>query len=308
MRWQGSDNGRRDDLQDVRGTRPARGGAMKLGGGSLVVVIIAAVLSQVTGINLMGLVGGGGAGGGGNAGGSAGAPAQTNVPVEDTEQTREMKVFLNRVMNDVQDVFAAQFSQERLGQPYRLSKLKVFAEAVQTSCGVAGADTGPFYCPGDEFAYLDMSFFKTLADKLDAPGDFAQAYVIAHEMGHHAQKILGVNDLVAQKQRALSEEEGNQWSVRQELQADCYAGVWGHYKQPGKSTGGFVLEPGDIDEGIKAALEIGDDRLQTRAGGGVNPEQWTHGSSAQRIAWFRRGLEAGKFSACDTFSGAYKSL
>lgn len=305
MRWQGSDDGGRNDLEDVRGTRPVGGGgALKLGGGSIVVVIIAAVLSQVTGINLMGLVGGGG----GSRGGAQTTTQQANVPVQDTEATQQMKLFLNRVMNDVQDVFAAQFRAEQMPEAYRLSKLKVFSEAVQTACGVAGADTGPFYCPGDEYAYLDMSFFETLARELGAPGDFAQAYVIAHEMGHHLQKILGTNAKVAEKQRALSEAEGNQWSVRQELQADCYAGVWGHYKQPGISQNGFVLETGDIDEGIKAALEIGDDRLQKRAGARVNPEQWTHGSSEQRIRWFRRGLDNGKLSSCDTFSPAYTSL
>lgn len=302
MRWQGSGNDERNDVEDIRGTRPAGGGgALKLGGGSIVVVIIAAVISQVTGVNLMGLVGGGG---------SITNPSsqQATVPVQDTEESRAMKLFLNRVMNDVQDVFGARFTAEQMPEAYRLSKLKIFSEAVQTACGVAGSDTGPFYCPGDEFAYLDMTFFQTLARQLDAPGDFAQAYVIAHEMGHHLQKILGTNAKVQQKQRSLSEEEGNQWSVRQELQADCYAGVWGHYKQPGKSRDGFILEPGDIDEGIKAALEIGDDRLQKRAGAQVNPEQWTHGSSAQRIRWFRQGLDTGKLGACDTFSTAYTSL
>jgi predicted metalloprotease len=174
----------------------------------------------------------------------------------------------------------------------------LFDGAVQSACGRASASAGPFYCPGDSKVYLDMSFFRELDQRFGAPGDFAQAYVVAHEVGHHVQNLLGLSDQVERaQQRARSQAQANGYSVRLELQADCFAGVYGHFNSQ-------YLDPGDVEEGLRAAAAIGDDRLQTQARGTTSPETWTHGSSAMRVRWLKRGLESGDPASCDTFKAA----
>jgi len=203
--------------------------------------------------------------------------------------------FVSVVLRDTEDTWTQIFRQH--GDSYQPPTLVLFTQATQTGCGVGEAVMGPFYCPSDRKVYLDLSFFQELADRFGAPGDFARAYVVAHEVGHHVQTLTGVSDRVA----AAREQEGrtgsNQLSVRQELQADCYAGVWGHY-----AARDNLVEPGDAEDGLRAAAAIGDDRLQRQSQGRVVPESFTHGSSAQRVEWLKRGLESGRLESCDTFS------
>jgi hypothetical protein len=186
------------------------------------------------------------------------------------------------------------------GGRYQAPRLVLFTEAVQSACGLSSAAVGPFYCPPDQKVYIDLAFFRELDERFGAPGDFAQAYVVAHEVGHHVQNLLGTADRVHAARSEASEADANALSVRMELQADCYAGVWAHHA----ATQRQMLEEGDVEEGLRAAAAIGDDTLQRRAQGRVAPESWTHGSSEQRVSWFRRGLESGRLDACDTFSGA----
>ncbi|HKX12445.1 MAG TPA: neutral zinc metallopeptidase, partial [bacterium] len=174
-----------------------------------------------------------------------------------------------------------------------------FSEAVQSACGLSSAAVGPFYCPADQKVYLDLSFFNELSQRFGAPGDFAQAYVIAHEVGHHVQTLLGISGQVSELQQRVSRDQANELSVRQELQADCFAGVWGYRAE----TLSGIIEPGDFEEGLSAAAAIGDDRLQRLGRGQVQPESWTHGSSEQRVRWLKRGLQSGDPKDCDTFSG-----
>ncbi len=182
-----------------------------------------------------------------------------------------------------------------MGHPYQKPKLVLFEGRVASACGMASAAVGPFYCPADSNVYLDTAFFRELNQRFGAPGDFAAAYVIAHEVGHHVQNLLGISDQVQTAQgRARSKEQANEYSVRLELQADCFAGVYGHFNQQ-------ILEPGDVEEGLRAAAAIGDDMIQKQAQGYVAPESWTHGSSQMRVRWLRRGLESGDPAACDTF-------
>ena len=210
----------------------------------------------------------------------------------------EVKDFVSVVLADTEDTWRELF--RRMNREYRDPTLVLFTGSVQSACGIAGAASGPFYCPGDHKLYLDLSFFRELRDRFRAPGDFAQAYVIAHEVGHHVQTLLGISrQTMAQRERA-SRAEANALSVRQELQADCLAGVWAHHAQQTRQ----ILEPGDIDEALNAASAIGDDRLQRQTQGRVVPESFTHGTSAQRTRWFRQGFSAGEVGACDTFSAA----
>ncbi len=185
-----------------------------------------------------------------------------------------------------------------LGPQYEDPRMVLFSGGVQSACGTASAAVGPFYCPGDHQLYLDLSFFDDMSQRLGAPGDFAQAYVIAHEVGHHVQNLMGIADKINRLQRQVSKTEGNALSVRMELQADCFAGVWGHHAKRERD----LIEPGDFEEGLRAASAIGDDRLQKQSRGYVQPESWTHGSSEQRMTWLKRGLETGDPNVCDTFS------
>jgi predicted metalloprotease len=218
------------------------------------------------------------------------------APPEGAGVNDEGREFVEVVLLDTEETWHQLFRER--GGTYQEPALVLFDGAVQSACGMAGSAVGPFYCPADQQVYLDLSFFRDLSQRLGAPGDFAQAYVIAHEIGHHVQTLLGTSQRVAEARRQLSGPESNALSVRVELQADCYAGVWGHHAQLEAN----FLEAGDIEEGLGAAAAIGDDRLQRRSQGQVVPESFTHGSSEERARWFRKGLEAGTPEACDTFT------
>ncbi len=254
-----------------------------MGIGGLVLVL---ALSWLTGTDLTSLLT------------EVGGPASSGAsggPVQSTPEEERMVDFVDAVARDTQDTW-----QRALGGRYQQTTVVLFRDAVESACGFAQSATGPFYCPPDRRVYLDLGFFDDLARKLDAPGDFAQAYVIAHEFGHHVQNLLGLSER-AQRDRRTGEDSA---SVALELQADCFAGVWGHAaSQRGRAAAGKVeLDPGDVEEGLQAAASIGDDRLQRMSRGRVSPESFTHGSSAQRVEWFRRGLQSGDPGACDTFA------
>jgi len=209
----------------------------------------------------------------------------------------DLRDFVATVLADTEDTWRALFS--RMGREYRDPRLVLFNGAVQSACGIAGSATGPFYCPQDQKVYLDLDFFRALRERFRAPGDFAQAYVIAHEVGHHVQKQLGISDrMMAERQRGGS--QANAASVRLELQADCFAGIWAHHAERTR----HILEAGDVEEALNAAAAIGDDRLQRQTQGRVAPETFTHGTSKQRVQWFTRGIESGDLRRCDTFGGS----
>jgi predicted metalloprotease len=217
-------------------------------------------------------------------------PASPGSPGDD-----ELKHFVSVVLGSTEDVWTGILRQS--GRQYRVPKLVLFTDQVQSACGVAGSSAGPFYCPGDQKVYIDLAFYRDLKEKLGAPGDFAQAYVIAHEVGHHVQRLLGISDKVHSAQSRMARSEANDLSVRLELQADFFAGVWASQaRQKG------LLETGDIEEALGAASAVGDDRLQRRAQGRVVPDSFTHGTSEQRVRWFRKGLETGDFKQGDTFN------
>ncbi len=272
MRWRG---GRRS--QNVEDRRGAGGVAVGGGIGAIVLTLIALAFGVDPGVVLQG--------------GNGAAPPPT---AEDDETAQ----FVSTVLAYTEDVWQQIFQQEA-GEPYREPTLVLFSGATQSSCGLGQAAMGPFYCPLDQNVYIDLSFFRDL-DRLGAPGDFAQAYVIAHEVGHHVQTLLGISQEVRARSQQLSQGEANALSVRQELQADCFAGVWANRAH--QMAG--IIQPGDIEEALGAASAIGDDRLQRQGQGYVVPESFTHGTSAQRVRWFRRGFESGDPEACDTFSAA----
>ncbi len=219
-----------------------------------------------------------------------------STPTQTTSQPQDdMGKFVSVVLADTEDTWNPLFRQ--MGANYREPKLVLFSDAVQSACGYTSAAVGPFYCPPDEKVYLDTSFFRDLKNKLGAPGDFAQAYVIAHEVGHHVQNLMGISDKVRSVQNRVGKVEANQLSVRLELQADCFAGIWANKAKNQRQ----ILEPGDIEEALNAAASIGDDRLQKQAKGYVVPESFTHGSSAQRVKWFKTGFQSGSVDACNTF-------
>jgi predicted metalloprotease len=281
MRWE--DQRRSGNVEDRRGMRVPGGAA----GGGIGTIVIVLLISWITGVNPMTLFQvAGGLGGGGSA------PVQeapTGAPSNDPQAE-----FAAVVLADTEDTWSRVFQQA--GERYQPPTLVLFSDAVQSACGTNSAAVGPFYCPADQKVYIDLSFFRELDQKFGAPGDFAQAYVIAHEVGHHLQTLLGVSEKVMQMRQRVSEADANRLSVMQELQADCFAGVWGHHANR-KS----LLEAGDVEEGMQAAAAIGDDVMQRRAQGRVSPESWTHGSSEQRVEWLRRGLSQGTIDACDTF-------
>lgn len=221
----------------------------------------------------------------------------TNTEYVETAQDKELAEFVSVVLADTEDVWSTIFEQE--GMTYREPTLVLFSGSVQSACGMAGAAVGPFYCPADEKLYIDLSFYDELQSKFEAPGDFAMAYVIAHEVGHHVQKLLGVSDEMAKIRNQVSEEEYNKYSVRLELQADYLAGVWAHH-----AKGMGILEEGDYEEAITAASAVGDDTIQKRARGYVVPESFTHGTSEQRMRWFSKGFKAGNLDEGDTFKAA----
>jgi hypothetical protein len=279
MRWERSR--RSSNVEDRRGVRA---GPAVAGGGIGVVLI--AIVALMLGVDPRVIL----------QGGAALAPSASVESGGPPPAGDEMADFVSHVLGDTEDVWNALFAQA--GSDYREPTLVLFSDAVQSACGFAQAAVGPFYCPRDQKVYIDLSFYRDLRDRMGAPGDFAQAYVIAHEIGHHVQTLLGISEQVMAARQRASEAEGNALSVRQELQADCLAGVWAHHAERTRA----VLETGDIEEGLTAAAAIGDDRLQRQARGYVVPESFTHGSSEQRVRWFRRGLETGDFGQCDTFN------
>jgi hypothetical protein len=280
MKWT---PGSRENIEDRRG-QGGFGGGMRSGPIGIGVVVVLLVLTLLTGKNFLSLVDPGAVGSGGEA--SSGGSGT----LETTPEEEKLVDFMDVVVGDNQETWA-----QLLGGQYRSTTLVLFRQATSTSCGYGQSASGPFYCPGDGKVYLDLSFFDELHRRFGAPGDFAQAYVIAHEVGHHVQSLMGLERRVRQAQQQRPD-TANDLSVRLELQADCFAGVWGHSAaQRGK------LDVDDVDEGLRAASSIGDDRLQRQSRGTVNPESFTHGSSAQRVEWFRRGLERGSPDACDTF-------
>ncbi len=207
----------------------------------------------------------------------------------------EVRDFVAVVLADTEDTWRELF--RRMNHEYRDPRLVLFTGGVESACGIAGAAVGPFYCPADQRLYLDLDFFRALRDRFGAPGDFAQAYVIAHEVGHHVQTLLGISEAVMARRQRVDRATANALSVRQELQADCYAGVWGHHADRAR----HVLEAGDLEEALGAAAAIGDDRLQRQAQGRVAPESFTHGTSTQRVRWFKQGFTSGDPRGCDTF-------
>lgn len=224
-----------------------------------------------------------------------GVAQQAPVDEETLRRQEPLKIFVAQVLEDTEKVWGKLFAE--MGREYVNPKLVLFSDRVESRCGIAGAATGPFYCPADQNLYIDLSFYDELRSKFGAPGDFAQAYVIAHEVGHHVQNLLGTMDEVQAQRGRLSEAEYNELSVRLELQADYYAGVWAHHAQLERN----ILEKGDIEEGLNAASSIGDDTLQKKSQGYVRPDAFTHGTSAQRVRWFRAGLQSGDLKQGDTF-------
>ncbi|MGQ0762290.1 MAG: KPN_02809 family neutral zinc metallopeptidase [Acidobacteriota bacterium] len=279
MRWK--DRRQSDNIEDRRGMS---GGKLALGGLGGLGGIVVLVLALVFGVDLRQLLG---------QLPTSGADVPASRPTN--QQEEELRQFVAVVLAETEDAWTDIFRQ--IGRTYRKPTLVIFTDQVDSACGVAGAAVGPFYCPGDEKLYIDLSFFRELRTKLGAPGDFAIAYVVAHEVGHHVQNLLGTMDQVNAARRRMSEEQANQLSVRLELQADFYAGVWAQYA---RNRG--IVESGDIEEALGAASAVGDDRLQHRGQGEVVPDSFTHGTSEQRARWFRRGFETGDVRTGDTFS------
>jgi predicted metalloprotease len=271
------------NVEDRRGRRT--GGRVGIGGGGIGMILVVLLIAWLTGTNPLSLLQ---MTGGMPAPGPA--PMDSPGPAADDAQS----VFIRRVLGDLEDTWTDLFA--RAGERYQPPVLVLFSDSVESACGSASSATGPFYCPADSKVYLDLSFFRELDQNFGAPGDFAQAYVVAHEVGHHIQNVLGVNAQVSRLQQQVSKVEANALSVRLELQADCYAGVWGHH-----AARQDLLETGDVDEGLRAAAAIGDDRLQRQTQGRVVPESFTHGSSEQRAQWLRQGLSSGRIEDCDTF-------
>jgi predicted metalloprotease len=232
------------------------------------------------------------------AGNQSDRPANTNQPAPQTTSSPRdrMADFVSVVLADTEDTWHDIF--RKYGKTYTDPRLVLYSDAVQSACGFTRSAVGPFYCPSDQKLYIDLSFYNDLKNKYQAPGDFAQAYVIAHEVGHHVQNLLGISDRVQERQSQISKTAANQLSVRLELQADCFAGVWGNHAQRSR----HLLQQGDVEEALNAASSIGDDRLQERSRGYVVPESFTHGSSKQRAYWFKRGIETGDPEQCNTFT------
>jgi len=292
MKWEG--NRESDNVEDRRGGGGGGGGGSPIFGGRSIgigTIVIALVGGWVLGINpltILGLLSGGGP--------PAQVQQQPQGPAQRPPADDTMGRFVSTVLADTEDVWKAVFRQG--GSTYQEPRLVLFRGSTPTACGAGQAAMGPFYCPADQKVYIDLGFYETLKNRLGAPGDFAQAYVIAHEVGHHVQNLLGISGKMDQMRGRVSKAEYNALSVRLELQADCFAGVWAHHAQAARK----ILEQGDVEEAMNAAAKIGDDALQGAGGGRVVPESFTHGSSAQRQRWFNNGLQNGSVKGCDTFS------
>jgi predicted metalloprotease len=282
-----------DNLDDREGAAPPRGGlgaGVKLGGAGLIGVVVISLLLGLNPLDVLVSL---------QDGAPPSAPTQGAPPPSPSGPVAgdETKEFVVRILGDTEDTWRPLFAQ--MGGEYRPPRLVLFQERVESACGLASSAAGPFYCSTDSRVYLDRSFFEDLAQRFGAPGEFARAYVIAHEIGHHVQNQLGITEKMAQQRARTGAGGSNELSVLIELQADCFAGVWGHFARQRK-----LLEPGDVESGLAAAAAIGDDRLQRQSRGHVSPESFTHGSSAQRVRWFRAGLDSGDVRQCNTFTTA----
>jgi uncharacterized protein len=293
MKWEG--HRQSSNVEDRRGAGGGGGMRPRIGGrgvglGTIVIALLAGWIFGINPMTVLGLLSGGGLEGGPAVSQQAPGPAPA-PPAQDKQA-----MFVSTVLADTEDVWNRLFREANA--QYREPALVLFRGAVPTACGTGQSAMGPFYCPGDYKVYIDLNFFDTLSRQLGAPGDFAQAYVVAHEVGHHVQRLLGVTDKVDSMRGRVSQAQQNALSVRVELQADCLAGVWTHHSQKGKGW----LEQGDIEEAMTAASRIGDDALQRQSQGTIVPESFTHGTSEQRMRWFRRGMEQGRVAGCDTFA------
>jgi predicted metalloprotease len=279
MRWQGSR--RSSNVEDARGSRFG-GGGLKLGVGGTLVALVAAYFLGIDPRVILGLT----------SGMQSGGP---QPEVQSSTPTDEQGQFISAVLGDTEDTWSAIFQQR--GAQYVPPKLVLFTDQVQSACGSASSASGPFYCPGDQKVYIDLAFYDELKTRFQAPGDFAQAYVLAHEVGHHVQTLLGTERKLRAAQQGASEVEANQLQVKMELQADCYAGVWAHNADAARQ----IIEQGDVQEALGAASAVGDDTIQKRTQGRVVPDSFTHGSAEQRMGWFKKGLDGGAIESCDTF-------
>jgi len=300
MKWE--NNRESDQIEDRRGDEGYGGGGMGGGGGlrlggrgiGLGTVVVALLASWVLGINpltVLSVLSGGGSL-------EPARQVQQQAPARAGTPQDEMGRFVASVLGGTEDVWGEMFQAN--GARYEKPRLVLFTGATPTACGTGQAAMGPFYCPGDHKVYIDLGFYDTMKRQLGAPGDFAQAYVIAHEVGHHVQNLMGISEKMDRMRGRVSEREYNRMSVRVELQADCFAGIWAHHNQRTKA----ILEPGDVEEALNAASAIGDDTLQRKSQGQVVPDSFTHGSSEQRQRWFNTGLKTGQVQACDTFNAS----
>ncbi len=280
MRWK--DGRRSGNVEDRRGARLS--GKAKGGGIGLLVLVLVGLFFGIDPSLILQL------------GGNVSGPVVQESQYVPTEAENELADFVSVVLADTEDTWGALFNQA--GGRYEEPTLVLFTGAVKSACGFAQAAMGPFYCPADRKVYIDLSFYQDLRTRMGAPGDFAQAYVVAHEVGHHVQNLLGLSDKVHAMRSRVSEADYNKLSVRLELQADCFSGLWANHADRTR----HILERGDVAEALNAASMIGDDRLQQQSRGYVTPDSFTHGSSEQRVRWFRRGLQSGSIEACDTFS------
>ncbi|MCA1856502.1 neutral zinc metallopeptidase [Massilia oculi] len=281
MKWEGERES--TNVEDRRGGGGGFGGlgGRSVGIGTLVIALVGGAIFGVDPGTILALLSGGG----------GAVPVQQRQPAGPPAND-EQSVFVRKTLGSTEDAWAQLFSGQ--GAQYQPARLVLFEGATPTACGTGRSATGPFYCPADRQVYIDLSFFRLMEQRFRVEGEFAQAYVIAHEVGHHVQNLLGISDQVHRAQQAMSETEGNRLSVRLELQADCFAGIWAHQRSQ-------VIEPGDVEAALAAATAIGDDALQRQSQGTVVPDSFTHGSSAQRVRWFRRGLESGSVEQCNTF-------
>ena len=288
MRWEG--NRESSNVEDMRESGGGGGGGFGLGGRSIGIgtIVIALVGGAIFGINPLTILGA-------LTGGGEPAPQVQQGPAAQPPANDPMAKFVKTVLADTEDVWTQLFKQG--GASYVDPKLVLFRGAIRTGCGQGQAAMGPFYCPADQKVYIDLGFYETLKTRLGAPGDFAQAYVIAHEVGHHVQNLLGISEKTEQARSRASPAQANALSVKVELQADCFAGVWANHANETRK----ILEQGDVEEAMNAAAKIGDDALQRNRGGAVIPESFTHGTSAQRQRWFSTGLKTGSVKSCDTF-------
>ncbi|MDB5727738.1 MAG: metalloprotease [Noviherbaspirillum sp.] len=288
MKWEG--NRESDNVEDRRGG----GGGFGLGGGSIgigtvVVALVASYFLGVSPLTVLNMLTGG-----------SGPVATQQAPAQQSPESDRMARFVSTVLADTEDTWNELFRSQ--GGQYVKPKLVLFSGRTPTACGTGQSATGPFYCPGDQRIYIDLSFYRLMQQRFKVSGEFAQAYVIAHEVGHHVQHLMGISSKVDEARRRTSEAQGNALSVRLELQADCFAGVWAYHANQARS----ILEAGDIETALKAASAIGDDALQRQSQGEVVPDSFTHGTSEQRVRWFTRGIQTGKIDSCNTFQAGQR--